>query len=63
MDLFSSDNPDSFEVVLEGVDPILSPGDNNKLLQPLSAEEVKDALWKMHPTNAMRPDGLNSLFF
>ena len=36
---------------------------NNTLLEKFSQEEVKEALFQMHPTKAPGLDGMNPLFF
>ncbi|XP_031092328.1 uncharacterized protein LOC115997019 [Ipomoea triloba] len=36
---------------------------NTKLLRPMSAEEVRRAVFQMHPDKSPRPDGLGSGFF
>jgi hypothetical protein len=51
-------------------DPVLSligskitQDDNAKLLAPISKEELKEALFQMHPDKAPGPDGFNPAFY
>lgn len=43
--------------------PKVSNLDNDRLLQPLSAEEIKWAAFQMHLDKAPGLDGMNSAFF
>ncbi|VFQ60129.1 unnamed protein product [Cuscuta campestris] len=41
----------------------VTEGQNRELLRPFCAEEIKSALFAMHPDKAPGPDGLNPAFF
>jgi hypothetical protein len=41
----------------------ISPDDNERLMAPITREELKDALFHMHPDKAPGPDGFNPTFF
>ena len=36
---------------------------NSRLLRPFSAEEVKQAVFQMHPSKLPSPDGMSCFFF
>jgi hypothetical protein len=61
--LFASSNPQTIDEVLHEVDGVVTPGMNNDLLCPFTHEEIKRALFQMHPSKAPRPDGMSALFF
>ncbi|MCI06308.1 endonuclease/exonuclease/phosphatase family protein, partial [Trifolium medium] len=49
--------------VLSLVAPKVSEEDNERLVAPITKEEVKDALFQMHPDKAPGPDGFNPAFY
>jgi hypothetical protein len=60
--LFKS-NSTVHEPVLSLIGPRISQEDNEKLLAPISKEELKAALFQMHPDKAPGPDGFNPAFY
>ena len=62
-DLFTSSNSADFSGVLNAVDHVVTPAMNITLLQRYSSEEVKQALFQMHPSKSPGPDGMPSIFF
>jgi hypothetical protein len=60
--LFKS-NSTVHEPVLSLIGPKISQEDNEKLLAPISKEELKTALFQMHPDKAPGPDGFNPAFY
>uniref|UniRef100_A0A803QJ80 Reverse transcriptase domain-containing protein n=1 Tax=Cannabis sativa TaxID=3483 RepID=A0A803QJ80_CANSA len=61
-DLFSSSDVD-LESVVDGVRSSVSTEQNNELLLPVSPEEIRSALFQMHPDKAAGPDGFNPGFY
>ena len=53
----------TIDEVLHNVDGVVTPGMNNDLLRPFTHEEIKRALFQMHPSKAPGPDGMSALFF
>ena len=51
------------EPVLDSVDRVVTPDMNSTLLQPYTPDEVKQALFQMHPSKSHRPDGMSPFFF
>lgn len=45
------------------VQPKVSASTNQELLLPFTNEEIKFALFQMHPTKALGPDGMSSSFY
>lgn len=62
-DLFTSSNPHDLAVVLQHVQPRVTPAMNTSLIAPYSVDEVFTALNQMHPNKAPSSDGLNTSFF
>ena len=62
-DLFTSENPRNMESVLDVVEKWVTTEMNNSLLQPYTAEEVRQALFQMHPSKSPGPDGISPFFF
>ncbi|XP_058762621.1 uncharacterized protein LOC131636008 [Vicia villosa] len=52
-----------YEPVLRFVNYITDNNDNHQLLQPLTREELRTALFAMHPDKSSGPDGFNPAFF
>ena len=51
------------EEVMEAVDQKVTDKMAQSLTQAYSEEEVKNALFHMHPSKAPRPDGMSPFFF
>ena len=45
------------------MDRVVTPDMNHTLLQPYTAEEVKWALFQMHPSKSPGSDGMSPFFF
>jgi hypothetical protein len=56
-------NTTMHEPVLSLINPKITQEDNEKLLAPISKEELKEALFYMHPDKAPGPDGFNPAFY
>lgn len=61
--LFTTDRPDNMESALEGLSHCVSADMNTALVVLPSRDEVKEALFTMHPNKAPSIDGLHALFF
>lgn len=61
--LFTTMSPHSIDVVLEGIKARVTEEMNELLLKPFEKEEVRAALFQMHPSKAPGPDGMNANFF
>ena len=61
--LFRTTSPTEFDGFLEEVVPSISPQMNQLLLRIATEEEVRQALFMMHPEKAPGPDGMTALFF
>ena len=62
-DLFTSENPTDMESVLDVVEKRFTREMNNSLLQPYTTEEVRQALFQMHPSKSPGPDSMSPFFF
>jgi len=62
-DLFSTTSPSDFESFLAEVTMGITPQMNQQLLRLATENEVKEALFMMHPEKAPGPDGMTALFF
>ena len=49
--------------MLENIPTVITREDNNNLNKPISMEEVKLALFSMHPDKSPGPDGFQAFFF
>ncbi|MCH97455.1 CNGC5-like protein [Trifolium medium] len=56
-------NTTSHDPILSLVAPKVSLEENEKLVAPITKEEVKIALFQMHPDKAPGPDGFNPAFY
>ena len=61
--LFNSTNPVEFDSFLEEIGPSISPQMNLMLLRVATEEEIRQALFMMHPEKAPGSDGMTALFF
>ena len=61
--LFSSTNPMEFNSLLEEIGPSISPQMNQMLLRSATEEEVRQALFMIHPEKVPGPDGMTAPFF
>ena len=61
--LFTLAHPCYNERVLEAVDHVVTPKMNHHLIQPYTTEEVKRALFQMHPSKSPGLDGMSPFFF
>ena len=61
--LFTSSRPTAVEEVVQVVESVVTPDINEDLLRPFSLDEVKQALFQMHPSKSPGPDGMTALFF
>ena len=61
--LFASDRPAAMEEAVEGLAHCVSEEMNTRLVSPPTGEEVREALFSMHPNKAPGIDGLHALFF
>jgi hypothetical protein len=51
------------EPVLSLITPKITQEDNDMLLAPITKDELKEALFEMHPDKAPGPDGFNPAFY
>ena len=49
--------------VLNKVERVVTPDMNHALLQPYSSDEVKRALFQMHPSKSPGSDGMSPFYF
>ena len=61
--LFTIAQPRNMEGVLEVVDKIVTQDMAHSLTQPYTEEEVRVALFNMHPSKSLSPDGMSLFFF
>ena len=64
-DLFTSSQPEDGEIgrVLEAMDQRVIDDMNTTLLEPYISDEVRRALFQMHPSKAPGPNGMSPFFF
>jgi hypothetical protein len=51
------------DLVLSLIAPKITQEDNDRLVMPITKEELKEALFQMHPDKAPGPDGFNPAFY
>lgn len=61
--IFLTTNLQAINQVVQNVEAKVTPYMNASLLNPFSSEEVRFALFQMHPTKAPGPDSMNALFY
>jgi hypothetical protein len=61
--IFCTSYPTRVQDTLEAVESVVCDSWNQQLLVSFSAEEVKKALFDMHPSKAPGPDGMSSFFY
>lgn len=61
--LFAAGSPCDFEDVATGIEPKVTVAMNANLMQESSGEEIKEALFQMHPNKASGVDGMHAIFF
>lgn len=62
-DLFQTTTPTGFDGFLDEITPSITPQMNQRLVRLATEEEVRQALFMMHPEKAPGPDGMTALFF
>ena len=62
-ELFTTTSPTEFDDFLTEVTPGLTPQMNQRLLRLATEDDVREALFMMHPEKAPGPDGMTALFF
>lgn len=58
-----SSNFAACDEILENIQPKITPKQNWELLKQITMEEVKQAIFEMHPDKSPGPDGLTPAFF
>ena len=61
--LFTTTWPGNIDRVLEAVDKVVTQDMAHSLTQLYTEEEVRVALFSMHPSKSLGPDGMSTLFF
>ena len=61
--IFCSSHPQRMQDTLDAVEPMVCDLWNQQLLVGFTAEEVRKALFDMHPSKAPGPDGMSSSFY
>ena len=61
--LFDSYGGENLNMVLDHITPRVTDAMNADLLRIVSNEEVKEALFQMHPTKSPGPDGMSPGFY
>jgi hypothetical protein len=56
-------NSTQHDPILSLIAPKIDQADNDRLVSPITKEELKDALFQMHPDKAPGPDGFNPAFY
>ena len=62
-ELFTASNSLDMEEVINSVDNVVTEDMAQDLLCPYIADELKTALFQMHPSKAPGPDGMSHIFF
>ena len=61
--IFAMSNPSNVDRVLDMVDEVVTKEMNQSLLKPFVGEEVRIALFQMHPLKSSRPNSMSPFFF
>ena len=61
--LFTSSNGFEMEKVIELVDHVVTEEMTQSLVRPYTEEEIRTALFQMHPSKAPGPNGMLPFFF
>lgn len=61
--LFTTSNSVNMETILDSVEQVITPTMNYSLLKPYTLEEVRQAVFQMHPSKSPDPDGMPLFFF
>ena len=61
--LFSTSHPNTIDEVSASMDVVIIEDMNRNLLLPFVGEEVRKALFQMHPSNSPGPNGMSFFFF
>lgn len=61
--LFKSSNPQPFEELFHDMRSRVSTQMNEELIKRVSVSEVREAVFSIHPSKALGPDGMSALFF
>jgi hypothetical protein len=56
-------NSTMHDPILSLIAPKITHEDNDRLVMPITKEELKEALFQMHPDKAPGPDGFNPAFY
>ena len=62
-EFFSTAHPQNIESVLQSIQRKVTPHMNESLTHPYTADEVKLALFQMHPSKLPRSNGMSPFFF
>ena len=62
-ELFTTTNPTNMGSVLDAVERRVTPNMNNALLQRYTPDEVRRALFQMHPSKSPSPNGMSPFVF
>ena len=61
--MFTTSHPDSFDSILDGIEPTVTAKMCAALDRYFQAEEVDQALKQMAPLTAPGPDGMSPIFY
>jgi len=62
-DIYRSRGVHDLHRITDLIQPRVTAAMNQRLMQPFSEKEVREALMQMHPSKAPGPDGMPALFF
>ena len=62
-ELFTTSNPVHMDNILNSVNRVVTEGMNETLTQPYTEDEVRQALFQMHPSKTPGLDGMSPFFF